>query len=144
MKVWVPCAEDSFKGTIQDVDSHHEDRLNGRNFTEFLTLNAGTVSSPGAEAGSMREGKRTGHNINGNRTSNINYTLDGLINTDVTQGDPAVILSQDAIQEFKEQKPAHSAAYGFSSSQVNIISKSGTNNLHGSVFEFGRNDALDA
>lgn len=130
----------------QLVDNHQIANLplNGRNFTEFLTLNAGTVSSPGAEAGSMREGKGTGYNINGNRTSNVNYTLDGLINTDVTLGDPAVILSQDAIQEFKEQKPAYSAAYGFSSSQVNIISKSGTNNLHGSVFEFGRNDGLDA
>lgn len=118
--------------------------LNGRNFTEFLTLNAGTVSSPGAEAGSMREGKGTGYNINGNRTSSVNFTLDGLVNTDVTLGDPAVILSQDAIQEFKEQKPAYSAAYGFSASQVNIISRSGTNQLHGSVFEFGRNDSLDA
>ncbi|MGH9343514.1 MAG: carboxypeptidase regulatory-like domain-containing protein [Terriglobia bacterium] len=118
--------------------------LNGRNFTEFLTLNAGTVSSPGAEAGSMREGKGTGYNINGNRTSSVNFTLDGLVNTDVTLGDPAVVLSQDAIQEFKEQKPAYSAAYGFSASQVNIISRSGTNDLHGSVFEFGRNDSLDA
>lgn len=118
--------------------------LNGRNFTEFLTLNAGTVSSPGAEAGSMREGKGTGYNINGNRTSSVNFTLDGLVNTDVTLGDPAVILSQDAIQEFKEQKPAYSAADGFSASQVNIISRSGTNDLHGSVFEFGRNDAIDA
>ena len=118
--------------------------LNGRNFTEFLTLNAGTVSSPGAEAGSMRIGKGTGYNINGNRTSSVNFTLDGLVNTDVTLGDPAVILSQDAIQQFKEQKPAYSAAYGFSASQINIISKSGTNELHGTVFEFGRNDALDA
>ncbi|HEX5483062.1 MAG TPA: TonB-dependent receptor [Terriglobia bacterium] len=118
--------------------------LNGRNFTEFLTLNAGTVSSPGAEAGSMRQGKGTGYNVNGNRTSSVNFTLDGLINTDVTLGDPAVILSQDAIQEFKEQKPAYSAAYGFSASQINIISKSGTNGLHGTVFEFGRNDTLDA
>jgi len=67
--------------------------LNGRNFTEFLTLNAGTVSSPGAEAGSMREGKGTGYNVNGNRTSSVNFTLDGLVNTDVTLGDPAVILS---------------------------------------------------
>jgi Carboxypeptidase regulatory-like domain len=118
--------------------------LNGRNFTEFLTLNAGTVSSPGAEAGSMREGKGTGFNVNGNRTSSVNFTLDGLVNTDVTLGDPAVILSQDAIQEFKEQKPAYSAAYGFSASQINIISKSGTNQLHGTVFEFGRNDKIDA
>ncbi|HEV2498945.1 MAG TPA: carboxypeptidase-like regulatory domain-containing protein [Terriglobia bacterium] len=118
--------------------------LNGRNFTEFLTLNAGTVSSPGAEAGSMRQGKGTGYNVNGNRTSSVNFTLDGLINTDVTLGDPAVIVSQDAMQQFKEQKPAYSAAYGFSASQINIITKSGTNQLHGTAFEFGRNDKLDA
>lgn len=118
--------------------------LVNRNFTSFLTLNAAAVSSPGDEAGSMRQGKGTGYNINGNRSQDNNFTLDGLINTDVTLGDPAVILSQDAIQEFKEQKPAYSAAYGFSSNQVNIISKSGTNQLHGSVFEFGRNDKLDA
>jgi hypothetical protein len=118
--------------------------LNGRNFTEFLTLNAAAVSSPGDEAGSMRQGKGTGYNINGNRSQDNNFTLDGLINTDVTLGDPAVILSQDAIQEFKEQKPAYSAAYGFSSNQINIISKSGTNQLHGTVFEFGRNDKIDA
>ncbi|MEJ2010518.1 MAG: carboxypeptidase-like regulatory domain-containing protein, partial [Acidobacteriota bacterium] len=69
--------------------------LNGRNFTEFLTLNAAAVSSPGDEAGSMRQGKGTGYNINGNRAQDNNFTLDGLINTDVTLGDPAVILSQD-------------------------------------------------
>ncbi|MBI4166540.1 MAG: TonB-dependent receptor, partial [Acidobacteria bacterium] len=59
-------------------------------------------------------------------------------------GTASVSLSQDAIQEFKEQTATYSAEYGFSANQINIISKSGTNSLHGSVFEFLRNDALDA
>ncbi len=55
-----------------------------------------------------------------------------------------MILSQDAIQEFRVQSETYSAEYGFSANQINIVSKSGTNKLHGSVFEFARNDAFDA
>ena len=67
-----------------------------------------------------------------------------MINTDTSLVTPAVILSQDAIQEFKVQSGNYSAEYGFSANQINIISKSGTNSLHGSIFEFNRNDAYDA
>ena len=71
--------------------------------------------------------------------------MDGLINTDTALNTPAVILSQDAIQEFKVLSENYSAEYGYSANQVNIVSKSGTNQLHGTGFEFFfRNDALDA
>src|SRR5204863_4123554 len=80
----------------------------------------------------------------GGRPTSNNYTLDGLVNTDTSLNTPAVILSQDAIQEFKEVGGTYSAEYGFSANQVNIVSKSGGKQLHGRVFEIGRNDAFDA
>ncbi|HEY7181065.1 MAG TPA: carboxypeptidase regulatory-like domain-containing protein, partial [Blastocatellia bacterium] len=117
--------------------------LNGRNFLQLLFLNGGTVET-GGEQGTMRQGAGNAISINGARPTSNNYLLDGTSNTDTTLGTPAAILSVDAIQEFKEQTGTYSAEYGFSANQVNIVSKRGTNDLHGTVFWFGRNDALDA
>ena len=117
--------------------------LNGRNFLSLLFIGAGAVETNG-EMGQMREGEGNAISINGSRPESSNYMLDGLANTDTALNTPAVILSQDAIQEFKIQSETYSAEYGFSANQINIVSKSGTNQLHGSVFEFARNDAFDA
>jgi outer membrane receptor protein involved in Fe transport len=117
--------------------------LNGRNWTSLLFVSAGAVTV-GSEMGSMRQGEGNGISINGGRPESNNYTLDGLGITDFSMNTPAVILSIDAIQEFKVQADTYSAEYGFSANQVNIISKPGTNGLHGSLFEFDRNDAFDA
>ena len=116
--------------------------LNGRNFLSLLFLNGGTVQTDG-EQGSMRQGAGSAISINGARPTSNNYLIDGTSNTDTALGTPAAILSVDAIQEFKEQTGTYSAEYGFSANQVNIISKSGTNDLHGSAFWFGRNDVFD-
>src|SRR5436190_1018541 len=117
--------------------------LNGRNFVQFLLLGAGAVTI-GGEQGTMRQGQGNAISINGGRPTSNNYMLDGLVNTDTSLNTPAVILSQDAIQEFKEVGGTYSAEYGFSANQVNIVSKSGGNQLHGTVFETVRNDAFDA
>ena len=117
--------------------------LNGRNFLNLLFIGAGAVQTVG-EQGQMRQGDGNAISINGGRPESNNYTLDGLTNTDTALNTPAVILSQDAIQEFKVASETYSAEYGYSANQVNIISKSGTNQLHGTVFEFVRNDAFDA
>lgn len=117
--------------------------LNGRNFLNLLFIGAGAVQTNG-EQGQMRQGQGNAISINGGRPTSNNYTLDGLVNTDTALNTPAVILSQDAIQEFKVQSETYSAEYGFSANQVNIVSKSGSNQLHGTAFEFLRNDAFDA
>jgi Carboxypeptidase regulatory-like domain/TonB dependent receptor-like, beta-barrel len=117
--------------------------LNGRNFVSLLFIGAGAVQTNG-EQGQMRQGEGNAISINGGRPTSNNYTLDGLINTDTALNTPAVILSQDAIQEFKIQSETYSAEYGFSANQVNIVTKNGTNELHGAAFEFLRNDAFDA
>ena len=80
----------------------------------------------------------------GARPTSNNFMIDGTSNVDTALGTPAVILSVDAMEEFKEQTKTYSAEYGFSANQINLVSKSGTNQYHGSLFYFGRNEALDA
>ncbi len=117
--------------------------LNGRNFMQLLLIGAGAVTV-GGEQGTMRQGEGNAVSINGGRPEGNNYTLDGLVNTDQALMTPAVILSQDAIGEFKVQSGIYPAENGFSASQINIVSKGGTNSLHGAVFESNRNNAFDA
>jgi len=117
--------------------------LNGRNFMQLLLVGAGAVTVGGEQA-TMRQGEGAAISVNGGRPEGNNYTLDGLVNTDAALVTPAVVLSQDAIQEFKVSSGTYSADQGFSATQINIVSKGGTNSLHGSAFWFDRNDAFDA
>src|ERR1700687_5305051 len=127
--------------------------LNGRDFGKLVALVPGaTVEPSGVAAIQSGFGQFA---INGNRDRSNNYTLDGTDNNDPffnnsalhqtgIGGAPDSLLPIDAIQEFtlQSQSPAE---YGRNSgSVVNIITKSGTNRLHGSAFEFIRNDAMDA
>ena len=117
--------------------------LNGRNFMQLLLVGAGAVTV-GGEQGTMRQGEGNAISVNGGRPEGNNYTLDGLVNTDAALVTPAVILSQDAIQEFKVSSGTYSADMGFSATQINIVSKGGTNSLHGAVFWFHRENGFDA
>ncbi len=127
--------------------------LNGRDFGKLVALSPGSTVDPSGVAGT--QGGFGQFNINGNRDRSNNYTLDGTddndpffnnsaLNQTGIGGAPASLLPIDAIQEFnlESQFPAE---YGRNSgSVVNIITKSGTNQLHGSGFGFLRNSALDA
>src|SRR5579864_8196767 len=127
--------------------------LNGRDFGKLVALTPGATVDPSGVAGT--QGGFGQFNINGNRDRSNNYTLDGTDNNDpffnnsaLNQvgigGAPASLLPIDAIQEFNLQS-SFGAEYGRNSgSVVNIVTKSGTNHLHGSAFEFLRNSALDA
>ena len=117
--------------------------LDGRNFVQLLFLGAGAVTI-GGEQGTMRQGEGNAISVNGGRPEGNNFTLDGLVNTDQAMETPAVILSQDAIGEFKVQSGIYPAEYGFSATQVNVVSKGGTNQIHGTIFESNRNNAFQA
>ncbi len=117
--------------------------LNGRNFLSLLFLSAGAVQTSG-EQGVMRQGAGNAISLMGGRPTSNNFMIDGTSNIDTSLGTPAVILSVDALEEFKEQTKTYSAEYGFSANQVNLVSKSGSNEYHGALFYFGRNQGLDA
>ena len=127
--------------------------LNSRDFGKLVALSPGATVDPSGVAGT--QGGFGQFNINGNRDRSNNYMLDGTDNNDpffnnsaLNQtgigGAPASLLPVDAIQEFNLQSQ-FGAEYGRNSgSVVNIVTRSGTNQYHGSAFEFLRNSALDA
>ena len=80
----------------------------------------------------------------GQRSYFNHYTLDGAENTDPNFNAFLYLPSLDALQEFKVETGVTPAEYGHNLTQINVTSKSGTNALHGSLFEFIRNSAVDA
>ncbi len=121
--------------------------LNGRNFTFLAQLGAG-VNTPQADTrGNAASGA---FSANGLRPAQNNYLLDGIDNNsnavDFLNGTNFIVLPPlDAIQEFKVQTADFSAELGRSAGAVlNATIKSGTNSIHGAVWEFFRNDKLDA
>jgi hypothetical protein len=124
--------------------------LNGRNFTFLAQLSAGVM--PNYIAGGAASGTLTGGLFiaNGFRFEQDNFMLDGLDNNNKMTGygytGPTVALPPvDAIQEFKLQSNAYSAQFGRSAgAQMNATTKSGTNRLHGDLWEFVRNYDLDS
>jgi hypothetical protein len=127
--------------------------LNGRDFGKLVALVPGATVEPSGVA-AIQSGFGQ-FSINGNRDRSNNYTVDGTDNNDPffnnsafnqtgIGGAPASLLPIDSIQEFNLQAN-FSPEYGRNSgSVINILTKSGTNHLHGSAFEFLRNSAMDA
>ena len=83
-------------------------------------------------------------NLAGQRFQYTHYLLDGIENTDPNFGTYLVLPSVDAIQEFNVETGTYSAEFGHNTTQMNVVTKSGTNDYHGSAFEFLRNTDLDA
>jgi hypothetical protein len=120
--------------------------LNGRNFTQLGLLQAGVVPLTGglaAAGGSIKAGQAFA--VNGQRPESNNYLLDGARNVNRMDGGFAIRTPIDAIQEFRILTHTAPAEYGTNSgSTVSVITRSGSNAPHGSVYYFGRNDAVDA
>ncbi|HJT71994.1 MAG TPA: carboxypeptidase-like regulatory domain-containing protein [Terriglobales bacterium] len=126
--------------------------LNGRNFTQLATLTPGTTSStnPGSffTSGASSEAATRGSfslSSGGSREQETDWLLDGNDNNQLDEGGIAIFSSIDDIQEFKVLTYNYSAEYGERAGPtVLVTTKSGTNQLHGSLFEYFRNTSLDA
>jgi hypothetical protein len=143
-----PLLETETSDLGQLVDSRQAETLplNGRNYAQLALLGAGIAPS---EPGSRVE-TSYGFSSNGARSLQNNFLLDGVDNNsnlgDVLTGQAYVIQpSVDAIEEFKVQTNAYSAEFGRGNGAIlNAVLKSGTNSFHGDLYEFFRNNDLDA
>ena len=124
--------------------------LNGRNYLTLGALSPGVVPQiPTGEGGQSFVAATTGRSdrslyVGGQRESSTSYLYDGVELRNPRVGDSSINPSLDAVQEFKIQRNFFQAEFGNSPGIVNIASRSGTNQWHGSAFEFLRNDFFDA
>ena len=122
--------------------------LNGRNFLQLAVLQPGatpglqlstnnTAPTPGGSANSPQ--------VNGLRGQSNNYLLDGANNNEAFLGEAGFLPPPDALQEFRILTNSYSAEYGRGGgSIISVVTQSGSNEIHGTVYEFLRNDKLDA
>jgi hypothetical protein len=141
-------AENATLGTVIENVAVNELPLNGRNYLSLvaLTSNANTLAPASGQAGSRLGGDRGSQSISvgGQRIMYDYYTLDGVNNTDPDFVTYVGLPSLDGIQEFKVQTGVYPAEFGHEATQVNVVSKSGTNTYHGSMYDFIRNNMADA
>ena len=111
-----------------------------------LSANVNTLSPSNSYATGREGGDRSSQSISagGQRVSFDYFTLDGVTNTDPDFNSYIILPSIDAIQEFKVQTGVYPAEFGHEATQINVLTKSGGNAYHGSLFEFVRNDVFDA
>ena len=140
--------ENATIGTVIDGARIMELPLNGRNFFSLIALSPNVTYgfTAAAQASGRLGGSRGGLTIatTGSRSTWQNYTLDGVTNTDVDFNTYILQPSVDALQEFKVQAGIYPAEFGREAGQVNVSTKPGTNEYHGTMSEFLRNDKLDA
>jgi hypothetical protein len=139
--------ETSSRGAVIDGRKIVELPLNGRDYNQLALLSPGVLNTtPRMQS----IGFKGAFNVNGNRAFSNAFQLDGVDNVSYSNSFRGINMqvvqpSVEALQEFKIQTNAYSAEFGRSSGAlVNAVIKSGTNDIHGSAYEFHRNDNLDA
>jgi len=141
---------DASVGEVVEPTSVRNLPLNGRMLIDLVLTVPGAHESHGAQAGDMsalywRPGQRSAVSIGGNRPNANYFLLDGASNTDPTFNTLNLSPSPDSVQEFKVQTGSYTADMGGAGGgQINIVTRTGTNEFHGTGYEFLRNDALDA
>src|SRR6266478_7024585 len=140
--------ETSSLGTIETEKRIVDLPLNGRNFFKLAYLGPGAnEGSTGTSAGAgSTDNNLPGISlaVNGLRIFDNNFLLDGLDNNEFGNGTVVIQPPPDSIQEFRVEENSMNAEFGRGGAMVNIVLRSGTNQLHGAAWEFLRNDRLDA
>src|SRR6266446_10578807 len=140
--------ETSSLGTLETEKRISDLPLNGRNFIQLAYLGPGANSGMTGSnvSGGVFENERANEalSVNGLRVSNNNFLLNGVDNNEFGLGGVVVLPPPDAIQEFRTEENSMSAEFGRGGAAVNVVLKSGTNQIHGGAYEFIRNDKLDA
>ena len=156
---------DASVSTVVDRKYVENMPLNGRSFQDLVLLTPGVVTSS-PQSGSGYIGEQGEFSVNGQRTESNYYSVDGVsANVGTVAGSPASftpgvtgslpiatalgttqgLVSVDALQEFRVQSSSYSAEYGRNpGGQFSFVTRSGTNEWHGSAFDYLRNNAFDA
>ncbi len=134
-------------GQIIDQKTTQEIPLNGRHFVDLSLLTPGTVTPPqnGFLTAPLRGQGSFAFVTAGQREDTVNYLVNGINLSDMVQNQITFQPSINTVAEFKVDNSTYSAEYGRNSGAiVNIATRSGTNDFHGEVFDFLRNNAMDA
>ena len=141
---------DASLGEVIEPTLTHELPLNGGHLLDLAELAPSVHSGSGAQTGNTnplywRPQQNSALSVGGNRPNANYFLLDGSTDTDPTFNTLAFSPAPDSVREFKVQTGSYSAEFGGAGgAQINIVTKAGTNHLHGDVYEFIRNSALDA
>ena len=141
---------DASLGEVVENTSIQQLPLNGRMLLDLAVTVPGAHMSHGAQAGDMnplywRPGQASSLSIGGNRPNANYFLVDGVINTDPTFNTQNISLSPDAVREFQVQTGSYNAEMGGAGGgQINIATRSGTAQYHGTMYEFLRNNVMDA
>jgi carboxypeptidase family protein len=137
--------------TLSDVIEHEEAvdlPLNGREFTQLVLLTPGAAPQEGGQQSGFTVALGSGGispAVSGQRANQNNFTIDGVLNNDIYTNVWTISPPPDAIEEFNVQGHITDAQFAISSgSNINLVTRSGTNQFHGALWEFLRNDVLDA
>jgi hypothetical protein len=127
-------------GGVIESTQINEIPLSGRNWATLMTLAPGAINYGG---GSQRDIRFNGHSLDDN-----NFTFDGIDTTGIQEqtqkAEPRLTISLDSIQEFRVSSAVYTAESGAAAGvQVNVVSKSGSNDFHGATYEYLRNQIFD-